>query len=91
MNHKHPQMPPDRIEVPTADHFVTLSLDKITCKYFSYEMVCFRSNYSTGTPPSVINAYQMCAKFNVQLCADRFLLFRNREDDNSIHSSNIDD
>ena len=51
VNHKHPLLPPNRVEWPTADHFMTLYLKRCTCKYCSYEIICFRTNGSTGTPP----------------------------------------
>ena len=51
VNHKHPQLPPDRLEVPTADHFMTLSEKRSIPKYCSSEIVCFKANGGTGTPP----------------------------------------
>ena len=91
VNHKHPHLPPDRVEGPTADHFMTLSLKRSTYKYFSYEMVCFRDNSSTGTPPRAINVYRMFFKSNGNLFVDHFKPYYDRGDNNSIHSSTIDD
>ena len=51
MNRKHPHLPPDRVDVPTDENFMTIYFKRITCKYCSYNMVCFRANVSTGTPP----------------------------------------
>ena len=44
VNHKHTHLPPGTVEIPTAYHFMTIYLKSSTCKYFSYDMVCFRAN-----------------------------------------------
>ena len=91
VNHKHNQISPYILEGPRTEHFDTLSLKRSTCKYCSYEMVCLRANGSNGTPPRVSNVYRMCVKCNVHLCVAHFQPYHDQGDDNSIHSSTIDD
>ena len=68
-----------------------ISLKKSICKYFSYEMVCFRATGSTVTPTRVSNIYGMCSKCNVHLYASHFKTYHDRGDYKSIYSSTIDD
>ena len=42
-------------------------------------------------PPRVSNVYRMCVKCNVHLCVAHFQPYHDQGDDNSIHSSTIDD
>ena len=51
MNHKHSNIPPYIFGEPNYDCPMALYLKRSTCKYFSYEMVYFRADYSTGPPP----------------------------------------
>ena len=72
MNHKHHHLYPDIVEVLTADRFVTLYLNMITCKYCIYKTAYFRANGLTGTPPRVKNLYRMSEKCNMHLFASHF-------------------
>ena len=56
-------------------------------------MVCVIANGSTQPPrpPRVRNVYRMCDKCNLHLCVAHFKPYYDRGDNNSNHSSTIDD